>query len=264
MARDAILNVPVLKEEGGVLFLSQENSGFEEFYLEVRGKEGWLYDDDAVCKLPDTDAADKNRKLWEIRKKSTERFFAYIKKKQKSVSLLDIGCGNGWFAARLAHIHPEISVMGIDVNKTELNVAARVFAASQVQWMYGNIFENIFRENSFDIITMNASFQYFKGNSVIPVLLKYLKKGGELHILDTPFYSEKNIEAARSATADYYKKINVPEMSDFYFHHTYNEIRSFQPEFYYLPSGWKRIFSKMTFRSYVPFPWVVIRMSEHD
>ena len=75
----------------------------EKVYLKVRETEGRIYPDDTVRNLPDIDAAHPLHAEWMIRKSSLEKFEGYLK--GRSITLLDVGCGNGWMSSRLARMH---------------------------------------------------------------------------------------------------------------------------------------------------------------
>jgi hypothetical protein len=45
--------------------------------------------------------------------------------------------------------------------------------------------------------------------------------------MDTFFYTEKEVKEAKKRSDTYYKKMEVPEMSEFYFHHTIEVLSSF-------------------------------------
>lgn len=256
----SLFNLPPLKQENGILFFSAEDSAFETQYIRLRKKEGWLYDTTAIKKLPDTDRTDKNYKLWKIRKKSSEMFLRYIKNNQNIYTVLDTGCGSGWFTNKIAAINSALTVIGLDKNKTELMLAANTFSKNNLQWIYADIYANLFKRESFDIILLNASVQYFADiSALINILLGYLKNKGEIHIRDTAFYSEADVVKAKKSTEAYYQKNNAQEMIPYYFHHTWNDIKQYNYTILYKPSLMNKLKSKILLRPFIPFPWVVIK-----
>ena len=99
---------------------------------------------------------------------------------------------------------------------------------------------------------MNASIQYF---SSIPVLLNKLKSilipTGEIHILDSPFYYQNQVSAAADRSIEYYEKLEIPDMAQYYHHHGIEEVKQF--EVLYRPkSKWQKLWNKRD----SPFPWL--------
>lgn len=243
-----------LKKEltDGVNFLTEKNELFSSKYILVRELEGRVLSDAEVIKLPITDRTSANHKEWELRRKSTQRILDYLKNKNKPLNILDIGCGNGWFTNHLASIEKTL-VHGLDINSVELEQAARIFKKDNLRFIYADFYEiPSFFKNNYDIITLNASIQYFDNlKELLTVLKSFLKPDGEIHIIDSPFYNESQLEAAKSRTKNYYKGLGKPEMSDYYFHHCFEDIQDF--EVLYKPK--KNILHKLISKKDSPFYW---------
>lgn len=243
----------------GVYFLSEPDNNFEENYIALREKENWIADSDTLRSLPDVSKQNINYKLWMMRKDTAKRFVKYLSHKSAPTKILDLGCGNGWFTNMLSqHAQAEI-VCGIDVNFTELKQAAIIFKNKNLYWLYADIFQAELPENYFDVITLNASFQYFFDAEVtIQRLLALLKSDGEIHILDTPFYSLSEIVKAKERSANYFSEQKSEGMSNLYYHHSLEELKRFNYQFFYAPSkNWNRV--KSFFGKYTsPFTWVII------
>jgi SAM-dependent methyltransferase len=238
----------------GVHYLSPKVNSFSTSYVELRTKEGRILLDKEVFELPDTDNANPNKKEWALRKRSTLRFIKYLNSKDINLSILDVGCGNGWFSHRMASSSKGHSVVGLDINEMELEQAVRVFNSHNIEFVYGDLFkiENVF-ENRFDLIILNASVQYFEDfGKLFSQLKRFLKNNGEIHIIDSPFYKESEIDDARKRTEDYYTTLGFPEMSDHYHHHSINEIREF--EVMYKPGA--SLFNKLGLAKDSPFMWL--------
>lgn len=200
---------------------------FEELYLDARGKEKRLLDDTMVARLPYVPKEVPNYKEWEARAYSFERLKKYFQSVKDLKSLLDVGCGNGWAAARLAD-NKLLNVSAVDVNIEELKQADRVFQKPNLSFYYGDIFEDIFPHSSFDFIVQNSSAQYFPDlTALVQRLLLFLKDGGEIHIADTPFYKDEEIAQAKERTVQYYTSLGCPEMADHYFHHRLTDLSPF-------------------------------------
>jgi SAM-dependent methyltransferase len=201
---------------------------FTKAYINVRQREGRLLPDAAVEHLPWKPPDGASAQEWRWRAQSFTQLSHYLLRLygKKHISILDIGCGNGWMSNRLAeNVHWR--VLGIDVNEPELNQAKRLFARENLQFQQVHVLDNTLSAAQFDVVVLAASVQYFPD---LPVLIasieRILKPGGEIHITDAPFYNSPTArEQARQRSADYYTRQGVPEMTDFYFHHLVSDIQ---------------------------------------
>ncbi|UCH65141.1 MAG: class I SAM-dependent methyltransferase [Ignavibacterium sp.] len=241
-----------------VYFLSDVDNTFEKLYVEVRKRENRIYSDHEVSQLPSVPPYNLHYKEWVLRKITSDRFIRYLKQKRNGLILLDVGCGNGWFTSLIAKSNTS-EVYGIDVNKLEIEQAARVFNLQNLHFVYGNLFDDIFPKKSFDMITLNASAQYFKDlNYLLNKLLSLMTDDGEIHILDTPFYRSEELASARERTAAYYKSLGHLEMAKYYFHHSYEEIEKFNYSILFNPRALKVKLKKFLNVKDSPFPWIKI------
>ena len=226
---------------------------FEDLYLRVRRAEGRLYSDEELVGLPFVPATHRYSGEWKLRAASSQRLVDYIKRKPRPVEVLEVGCGNGWLSRKIACI-PGVHVVGIDVNQTELEQASRVFR--QVGNLVFEHAENFRRANpvaAFDLILFSASIQYFHSiRDALQQYAGYLRDGGEIHILDSPFYSNAGAEKARSRTKRYYEEHGFPEMCRHYFHHSLEELKGYHHRVLYNP---RNIWHRLT-GSGSPFPWI--------
>ena len=252
----------ITKTENGVHFLGNTNDMelFENDYLKVREKEGRIFSDDLVKKLPYLPNTHTLHKEWLYRASMQNRFCNYLASRKRTVSLLDIGCGNGWFAHKLKIALPNAQIFGLDVNKTELEQAASLFSGEKVTFLYGDIFQDIFVPGSFDIIVLNSVVQYFQDfKRLINRLLELLSKGGEIHILDSPFY--KTIEHQKEAfdrSHDYFSRMGIEEMINHYHHHTFQSLQNFTFTMLYKPKSFQHYLSRVFGIKSSPFPWIRI------
>lgn len=170
--------------------------------------------------------------------------------------MLEAGCGNGWLCHMISDI-PGSRVIGVDVNFTELQQAARVFQDfPNLHFIYTDINSGLFRENKFDIIVFAASIQYFESlEEILGSALKLLKPGGEIHIIDSPFYSNSEIKAAQQRSRIYYEEAGFPAMASCYFHHCLEELKPYHYSIMYNPRKLLNRFSKIK----RPFFWICIR-----
>jgi SAM-dependent methyltransferase len=243
----------------GVYYLSEyEKSEFENLYLKVRKIENRVYEDKILKNLPEIQKPHPLLKEWKIRRKSVRNLETYLKNKEMPLNIMELGCGNGWLTHNIAMIK-NCYVIGVDVNKFELEQAARVFNyRNNHKFFYADIFADYFELGDFDIIILASSIQYFRNiNYLLERLLYLTKHHGEIHIIDSPFYASYEISKAKKRTKKYYEKIGCPEMADFYFHHSFEELERYNPVFLYNPKK-ENIFSKFFKNSDSPFPWIMI------
>lgn len=229
-------------------YLTPKQNAFEEAYIKAREEENRVYSSDEIRSLPYLNATHDHYDEWKLRIKSTERFIDYIKNKSVN-NILDLGCGNGWFTSLIAKNNPA-EVLGMDVNDIELRQAFKTFKRVNLTFAYGDVFKADFQQ-SFDVIVLNSSIQYFEN---IPVLIERLKsllvEHGEIHIIDSPLYDTVDqAQKASERTKEYYSKLGFPEMSENYHHHLKKDLEDF--EVLYKPSRLSKIIGKKD----VPFGW---------
>lgn len=227
---------------------------FEEKYLKVREIEGRVLSDDEVRKLPEFRGTPRLIAEWKMRQRTYHRFLKYLGQRSFS-SCLDIGCGNGWFTYGVSQ---KISgqVVGLDVNAEELEQANRVFQSAGLEFSYGDLFQDIFPGQSFELIVLNASIQYFPDLAALfRRLNELLAENGEIHVLDSPFYPEDQVAAAKERSLAYYTSVGYPEMADEYYHHSLGSLSQYQPETMYRPKRINRLLGKAD----SPFTWYRIK-----
>jgi ubiquinone/menaquinone biosynthesis C-methylase UbiE len=254
------------KEQNGVIYLQDAGSSgdlnrFEDLYTKVRGWEGRIYPDEIVKDLPDTPKGHPLEREWKMRSISAGRFIHYAVRHFPDARVLELGCGNGWFSNKIKSANPGFDVYGMDINSTELEQAARVFAGRGIRFLYGDIFNDVLNERSFDLIVLNSTLQYFPYvKKLLRQLYPLLRTGGEIHVLDTPFYGDhrKAFKASRRS-AGYYKEIGVPEMASHYFHHAYQDILQRNYSKLYDPVSFATRLSRFFGLPAVPFPWLMFR-----
>ena len=250
----------ILKDNVYVNRDSTIENEFEEKYIALRKKENRIYSDEELKSLPDVAKHHQHYKEWILRKQSAQRLFKYLTEKNKTLNILEVGCGNGWLSNYLSWLKNSF-VVGLDINFTELRQAANVFAKNNLIFMYDVLSEKLLLEFNFDIIVFAASAQYFSSiQKVIKTALPLLNKEGEIHILDTNFYRMNKAASAKKRTQEYYASVGFPEFSKYYFHHTFNELNGFSADKLYNASSVKNIFSKYK----NPFSWFRVKEKQHE
>jgi ubiquinone/menaquinone biosynthesis C-methylase UbiE len=222
-----------------------------EIYLRVREREGRIYADDVVRQLPEIPARHPLSAEWHVRAASCRRLLRYFSSAQKPLTILELGCGNGWLSNRLASVAGGL-VVGSDREGPELRQANRVFAyRDELAWVASDIFHGGFSKNAFDAVVIASAIQYFPDvPRLIQALLGILKKDGEIHILDSPFYTADELPAARERSRNYYERLGFPEMAGYYYHHSAAVLEAYNPVLIYSPSPQLKD---------SPFPWIRLR-----
>lgn len=226
---------------------------FEQEYLSLRRKEGRIYTDAEVLQLPHVADTHPLHKEWKVRQFSSENLLRYLGQKKGKLDILEIGCGNGWLSAKLALL-PGATVTGLDINDTELSQAKRVFKKPNLFFVNGDIRRNRL-EKQFDIIVFAASFQYFESiPEIVDCCLNYLSTGGEIHIIDTMFYTKAEADKAAERSLRYFTSAGSPSMQAFYFHHNMDGFEKYNYQLLFNPNNWRNRLFKQS-----PFPWICIK-----
>lgn len=249
------------EQKDGINYLSDIDTfaQFRDLYLKVRLKERRILDDNVVEQLPYiTKQMSVHFKEWKTRARSFEQLRQHVNSSNRPLALMDLGCGNGWMAARLAK-SDTLKVSAVDVNVEELKQGARIFQQPNLAFYYGNIFDDIFPQASFDFIVLNACAQYFENiQALIERLFFFLKKDGEIHIIDTPFYTKTTIESAKQRTQSYYNSIGFEKMAMFYHHHALESLSPFSFEVLSSNNLWSRIYASLRGVP-ISFQWIKIK-----
>jgi SAM-dependent methyltransferase len=232
----------------------------QRLYMAVRRSEGRVYDDDVVARLPAIERGHPQEEEWGMRTTSLSRLVNYLGNRVGQSTILDVGCGNGWMSASMARVL-DCAVVGLDVNLDELLQAARVFSdQDRLAFAFGDILRDPIPEGAFSAIVLAAAVQYFED---LPGLLRTLRAlladGGEIHILDSPFYDHDSVQGARERSATYYRDLGYPEMATYYHHQTLDELGAFNPHCMFDPRSLAgRIKRRVPSTAETPFPWFVI------
>ncbi len=246
----------------GAMFINQSGVilppvNFEEVYIASREIENRIYTDEQVARLPFIAPTHIHYHEWEARKRSSDRLTNYLAKKNKSLSILEVGCGNGWLSAKLAGLKNS-TVTGTDINSIELTQARRVFAEFPNLYFEDRSVRGFQAYKKFDIVVFAASVQYFFGlDCLISDVLTILNPGGEIHILDSHFYHSEEVNSARKRSQEYYHSIGFDGMAEFYFHHSFESLKKFKHKIIFNPYSLKN----KILRKNDPFPWIRITAS---
>ena len=237
------------------LFRAKEN-----WYLQVRQREGRILSDEMVLGLPDVAPSGADAQEWRWRRRSLARLEEYLTQKfaEKTCRILDLGCGNGWMANRLAESRNR-DVWAVDLNEPELAQGARLFGRDNLRFVYADVLADVLPPQHFDAVVMAASVQYFPDlPELFRALCKTLKPGGEIHFLDSHFYKNEALRAdAQQRTRKYYAELGFPEMAAFYHHHRWDEVAGLGGQ-HLNRSLATRFLQKIKWLA--PFAWVRVRV----
>lgn len=106
---------------------------------------------------------------------------------QPGARVLDIGCGTGQFLCRLAHLHPEISLVGLDLSEKMLDGARDNCAefGDRIELVCGDSEALPFEPGSFDLVTCTHSFHHYPQQAVVASeMRRVLKPGGQAVVVD--------------------------------------------------------------------------------
>lgn len=237
--------------------LTPYSSEFENIYLQVRKAEQRIYTDIEVERLPLVAKEHIHFKEWQIRKASSDKLIKYLRSRNQSLKILEIGCGNGWFSAALAKADSSWTVTGTDINNTELEQAKRVFdSIPNLRFSFFDINTNEVIAEGYDIILFAASIQYFPSlKNTIEKTLALLNSKGEIHLVDTIFYKKEMLMAARERTVEYFRKLGFSEAAKNYFHHSLDDLDGFEFAILQRPAArLQKLFGKRP-----PFYWICIK-----
>jgi len=229
---------------------------FEPLYTALRSIEGRIYSDAQVGKLPEISEGHLYREEWAIRKVSCKKLTNYLKKKKRSLKILEVGCGNGWLSHQLSKVQSSY-VVGLDINLLELRQAERVFVAvPNLAFVYGDIDSAFLGSQKFDIVVLAATVQYFDHlPEIIRKVMERLNDGGEIHLVDSHFYNAPEAEKARRRSAQYFEERGFERMKEFYFHHSFEELNHFRYTILYNPDS----LVTRIMRNRNPFHWICIK-----
>jgi ubiquinone/menaquinone biosynthesis C-methylase UbiE len=231
-------------------------NAFEELYVALRLKEGRIYSEKEIAELPLVASSHPHYKEWLIRKRSCNKLLRYIQRRGHICNILEVGCGNGWLAARLAS-STRAKITGLDINTVELEQARRVFhRVPNLKFKEGDICSGILADEKFDLILFAASIQYFESlEEILKIATGYLTLQGEIHIIDSHLYQPYEITEAKQRSKKYFTYMGFPEMAHSYFHHCINAIDSLHFHILYNPNSWRNKWLS----SRNPFHWLVIK-----
>lgn len=223
---------------------SEGDPAFEKAYLKAHSRANRIVSDAELRELPSTFFYTMHRQQWSVRAKISRKLISYLQRAKEGPKIMDLGCGNGWLAAKMAEIEGS-QVVGVDINMLELEQAAKNFSHKNLDFFFGDIYEDIFPKKEFDHIILFDVIPYFpKLDRLINRCREYLKDDGEIHILESPFFLEKDIPKALEEMKTYYAELRAEEMLTYHHFHEKQILNNYDYSILYKPSWLKSVFNK--------------------
>lgn len=112
-----------------------------------------------------------------------EFFFSDLK---KGVNVLDLGCGSGQLAIKIAQLNPEANVIGVDLSESQIRRARlKAGSLSHLSFQIGNAMELDFKDETFDIAFSIASIKHWPDPKTgVAQMRRVCKKEGWIYILE--------------------------------------------------------------------------------
>lgn len=232
----------------------------EALYLAAREREGRRLGVDEVRRLPEPPPGSPHAREWRTRAASADRLLSHLASR-RARAVLDLGCGNGWLAALMARTLGA-RVTAVDVNRTELSLAAEAFdGVAGLELVLGDVFEDVLPRESFDAVVVASAAHYFPDlPRLVRRLFELLVPGGEVLLLDGPLWrSASEAAAATRRSRFHYSGVGTPELAEAFHHHERAVLAPFAPRWYTLPERpLSRLARRILRRPLSPFPFVGI------
>ncbi len=99
--------------------------------------------------------------------------------------ILDVGCGTGEIALRLAELFPRATIVGVDIIESHLEIARRRSRfGDRVQFQIADAFELPFDDRSFDLVVCRHVLQAIPTpERVMAQLVRVTRSGGTVHLI---------------------------------------------------------------------------------
>lgn len=96
-------------------------------------------------------------------------------------SILDIGCGIGDLDIALSEVFTDTKIIAIDDSEAMIEYAKRLVKNPNVSFLHSKIEEFYEKEEYFDLIVSQYSFEYWNYEKAIPNILRMLRPNGMIY-----------------------------------------------------------------------------------
>ena len=109
-------------------------------------------------------------------------------RRYRATSVLDVGCGTGEFARRVAEVFPEARVTGVDLIEEHLELA-RKRSSARVTYRQADAFELPFEAGAFDLVVCRHMLQAIPAaERVLAEMVRVCRPGGVLHVIPEDYH----------------------------------------------------------------------------
>ncbi|MFN8513996.1 MAG: class I SAM-dependent methyltransferase [Chloroflexia bacterium] len=172
-------------------------AAFAHTYATVRDAEGWHHDDPAYFQaLPYTHPDDPHAAIWQQRSRSFDLLLDRVVEplehaSDRPLAILDLGAGNCWLAHRLAQRGHHVAAIDLLTNDWDGLGAHRYYPTDRIIPVQATFDRLPFADATADLAIFNASLHYAADyTATLAETLRVLRPGGQLAILDSPYYRD--------------------------------------------------------------------------
>ena len=169
---------------------------FAREYRTVRRAEGWGSPDGAYYRaLPYRDLTGRFSAIWRIRARSYEKFVEHVvepleRQATEPLRIVDLGCGNGWLAYRLAQRGHWVAAVDLLDDPLDGLGAVHHYCA-RVRALRAEYDHLPLSAAQMDVAVFNAALHYSTDYAkTLREALRVLRQRGRLVILDSPMYGD--------------------------------------------------------------------------
>lgn len=95
-------------------------------------------------------------------------------------SILDLGCGRGFYLSTLNQLNPRLELTGVDINQKYLKQAAELVRSNKIKLIRADATQLPFKNNQFDQIIASEILEHLKEDQMaIKGIYRVLKPGGK-------------------------------------------------------------------------------------
>ncbi|MEM7093857.1 MAG: class I SAM-dependent methyltransferase [Actinomycetota bacterium] len=165
-------------------------------YAAVRAAEGRELGPDAVRRLPDIDPGHELASMWSQRKASWLSLRDQLPSSSEGRTVLDVGAGCGWLAARLADAGWRAAAIDITVDGGDGLAAARHHDADLLL-ARADMGALPFAQGSIDLVVFNASLHYAADVAAsLREAQRVIRSNGRVVVMDSPIFHDTAAGAA--------------------------------------------------------------------